>query len=97
MKWTFENRKLLKNDSIIREFEYPIGKIVSFTKLVVILFHQDNYNTDNENVICVNENGDFIWQVPKYEYMYEKSPFVNISQESHNIKLWNWGQFIRYY
>jgi hypothetical protein len=86
----FNKNSLLLNDNVIKEFEFPIKSIVEFKNLVVVLLDQDYYKRDNENVFCVNKEGVIIWQVPKYEYSYDDSPFVNITKDSQNIKLWNW-------
>ena len=86
----FENNRLIIKDAIVKEFESPISSIVEFENCVVVLLDSDFYKKDNENVFCINKNGKLIWQVPKYEYIDKESPFISISKDFENIKLWNW-------
>jgi hypothetical protein len=90
MKWNFEDTILKRDDFQIMEFDSPIKKIVEFDKCAVILLSRDYYVVDNENVFCVSNSGKMLWQVPKYEYIYDVSRFVDISKEAQNVKLWNW-------
>ena len=86
----FKNKSLFLNETIVREFDFPISSIVEFENCVVVLLNRDFYKKDNENVFCLSKNGKLIWQVPRYDYSCKRSPFVDICKESDNIKLWNW-------
>lgn len=90
MKWQFENNALKKDNLIVVEFSSPIHKVIDFDNYVVVLLDRDFYEGDNENVFCVEESGEVLWQVPKFEYSYDRSRFVDISKESQYVKLWNW-------
>ena len=89
---SFEKASLFLNGEMIKEFDYPIKEVVDFPKkkVIVVLIDRDYYKRDNENVFCVNLEGQVIWQVPEYEFTYERSPYVEIGKLEDNVKLWNW-------
>ena len=90
MKWEFEHSTLKKDSLTVKEFSSPIQKIIDFDSCAVVLLDRDFYDRDNENVFCIDESGKTLWQVPKFEYAYDRSRFVDISKDSDNAKLFNW-------
>lgn len=75
---TFKDKFLYKNNQVITEFKSDIKEILIFNKLIIILLDMMNNCYGNKNVFCLNDLGQVIWQVPKYDYIYKDSPFVEI-------------------
>jgi len=90
MKFSFKEEKLYYREKLIHTFIAPISDILDFPKCVVVLLNRDNYKKNNENVFCVDTNGVLKWQVPKYDYIDKRSPFVSINKDYDNAKLYNW-------
>jgi hypothetical protein len=90
MEWNFEHNTLKRDTLTIKEFTSPLKKILDFKNCAVVLLDRDFYEGDNENVFCISESGGLLWQVPKFEYSYERSRFVDILKDSQNAKLFNW-------
>lgn len=92
MNTSFNEEKLYYNDAVIYVFESKIDKILKFKdkNVIVILLNPDHYKHDNKNVLCIDTKGNLLWQVPKYDYIYEDSPFVSILEDEGNVRLVNW-------
>ena len=95
MNIKFENKGIYSNGQKVIEFEYPIDQIVVYKKAIVVLLNHDFYKVNNENVFCIDHKGNLLWQVPSFEYIDKRSPFVGIRREGENVKLFNWsGEFV---
>lgn len=95
MKILFDKNIVYRDDKKIKEFEFPIYQIVVFDRAIVVLLDRDYYKVNNENVFCINYDGNLLWQVPIFEYLDKRSPFVELKKEGENIKLFNWsGEFV---
>tara|TARA_R110002072_G_scaffold287464_5_gene453169 strand:+ start:5945 stop:6301 length:357 start_codon:yes stop_codon:yes gene_type:complete len=90
MKFSFKNETLFFKEKLIHTFIAPISDLLEFEECIVVLLCRDYYKKDNENVFCLDTDGVIKWQVPKYDYIYDRSPFVGIDKEGDNVKLYNW-------
>lgn len=58
-------------------------------QMIVVLFESKDKN--NENVICVNYNGELVWKVPSFEHIYKDSSYTSITQiDAKLIRILNW-------
>jgi hypothetical protein len=46
--------------------------------------------SSNENVFGVDSNADILWQIQPRKYIYEDSPYTNITKKDNFVKLSNW-------
>lgn len=91
----FIGNKVYNDDRLIGEYDFPILKIIDFenSRSIVICLSIPVRTIYNENVLGINYEGKTIWKVPKSDYLYEESPFVDIQKWTDNesyVKLINW-------
>ena len=86
------NNQLFYKNNFIKNLEYPIHKTIDFEskEAIVVLLDRDYYKVDNQNVLCVDFAGVLLWQVPKFDYFHDRSPFVNILNKNEYVQLINW-------
>lgn len=90
-----KSNTLLKDNCVIYTFKYNIEEIVSINNLIVVLLNTPMNSNYNENLLCVNSSGDFIWQVERVAHIYDDSPFTNIVPvDEKHIKSYNQDGFM---
>lgn len=82
------NRLIGKNGNVICQFRSSILQaIYTNSKIFLLLDDEELYTKDeiNRNILCTDKKGKVLWKIPEFSPVYDKSPFVNISQEGNRI------------
>ena len=87
---TVTGKKIIFHDGKVVDFEFPIAKTVACGECLVVLLDVPIGMKFNENVSGIDCNGRVLWQIEKKKYVYEDSPYTEISQKEGNIVLYNW-------
>lgn len=73
-------------------FSARIKDFATFDDCIIVVFNWDDspYNTDNycsRNVICIDVEGNQLWQIPDLESRMENCPYVSVQKIGNNAKL----------
>ncbi len=90
------NENILKyKDKMIYEFPYKIKDFKFIKDRVIVLIESPVKSNFNENIFCLNLNGDLIWQVEKIDHIYSDSPYDSIEvDEKVILKADNYDSFL---
>jgi hypothetical protein len=72
------------------KLDLPITKAIACASSVVVLLEVPTGSVLNENVMALDTNGQFLWQVLPRTYVYDDSPYTDIRCEGTVVKLTNW-------
>lgn len=85
-----EDNKIIFSTKVV-VLPYTIGKHLTINNLLLAVLDIPIGQTFNENVYCINSDGNIIWQIKKQDYLYRDSPYVGLRQDAiGNIWLINW-------
>jgi hypothetical protein len=86
-----DNRLIISTADSIKRVILPLAieKVECFENVLVVLLDFSTDTIFNENVFGVSAEGKVIWQIEKMSYVYEHSPFTNISQENDLLSAYN--------
>ena len=86
-----KGKDLLVENRAIWSSQFPIAQIIAFDESIVVRVEAPlGTKSQNENVFGISWDGEELWQVPHDTYVYEDSPFTNLSYEAGMVKLTNW-------
>jgi outer membrane protein assembly factor BamB len=91
MKINHVRNIIYKDDIELCKFRFDIADVkVSVSRMIVLLKSPEG-SFFNENIFCINENGELIWQIESISHFYDDSPYDRISIISDNtIEAWNY-------
>ena len=85
------DKDLIINNKILYTFDYPIDEyIVIEGKIIVLLDILARNAHYNENVYCVDFNGNLIWQMEEIERVSKDSPITGMNLEDGQLKVFDW-------
>lgn len=90
MKIKILNNILFVDNLEVYSFIFDIKDFIVLDERIVVLINSPTKSLFNENIFCIDKNGQLIWQVEKVVHIYEDSPYdkiVNCNNES--IEAWN--------
>lgn len=78
MNITTKGNSIYVNNFIIYNFEYNIRDFKIVSSKILILLESPPNSFHNENIYCIDESGNVIWQVEKITHIYPDSPYDKI-------------------
>lgn len=85
-----QGNKIIINEKEV-ELPYPIYTHLVVNDNILVVLNVPKGHTFNENIYCIKSDGSIAWQVKEQDYLYKRSSFVNIRQDSlGNVWLVNW-------
>jgi outer membrane protein assembly factor BamB len=87
-----ENSTLIINGEQIHTFNYPIDSyLIKDDKIFVLLDLLARGSHNNENVYCLDFEGNIIWQMEKIKRVTPDSPVVHIELANNTLKAIDWN------
>ncbi len=91
-KVTSEQMNLVISNDTVTTVIMPslIKQIIEFDQMVVVRLQPNIAKFINENIFGVSYSGKIKWQIATRKYVFEKSPYTNISKDGQMLKAHNW-------
>ena len=85
MNVTTKGNSIYVNNLIIYKFEYNIRDFKIFSNKIFVLLESPPNSFHNENIYCIDEMGNIVWQVEEISHIYLDSPYDKIILDKGNI------------
>ncbi len=87
------SKQLIINGKSIYIFDYDIAEFIIYANKVLVRLDVLAKNSKlNENVYCLDMNGNIIWQMEQISRISQDSPIVDMRLENHNtLKVIDWS------
>jgi hypothetical protein len=92
MKYITDFNKIKINTKEVK-FPYEIREVKEINNTLIVRLEVVVKEIYNENVFCVSNEGNIIWQVQPYDFGSNDSPYTGITIIDSCLYLYNWGGF----
>jgi hypothetical protein len=90
MNFSIQNNELFTGNGERVQFLFPVAEFIEFEDVTIVRLNVPIDKILNENVFGVSKNGVVLWQISKRKYIYENSPYMNLSKSNKHVKAHNW-------
>lgn len=78
-------------DKKIGEFKYPIRSILYLEYKMIVLLEVPSNEFFSENVFCINNDGEVLWQIEKNEMLHPFSSYYELALRNNSLFVFSSG------